>query len=351
MVQRLNITEFESYLDSADIIDVRSPAEFDRGHIPGARNIPIFNDEERSVVGTVYKKQGPEKAVVEGLRIVGPKMVEFVDAALRENQGRAVALYCWRGGQRSESMAWLFDKTSISSIVVLEGGYKSFRRHILASFSNPLSIEVLGGYTGTGKTELLRTLDSRNEQVVDLEGIANHKGSAFGGLGQPDQPSTEHFENLLWNAIRKMDPNRPIWMEDESRHIGSCRLPDDIYDQIREAPVCFIDLELEERVKRLTNEYGRFTLEELRSPLTRIEKRLGGQHLKAAMVALEEGNMEEVARITLRYYDKAYRYGLENRQVSKIRRITADKFDMDVLASKCVEHATRVNPNKINTVQ
>jgi tRNA 2-selenouridine synthase len=298
----------------------------------------MFDDSERETVGTLYKKKGKNAAVLEGLRIVGPKLSEFVQSANRLVAGAPVGIYCWRGGQRSESIGWLLDKGGIEHVAVLESGYKAFRHHVLESFTRPLPFIVLGGYTGTGKTEILKALSDAGEQILDLEGLANHKGSAFGALGQDPQPRTEQFENLLWERLRHLDTNRPIWIEDESRHIGSCRLPDPIYDSIRAAQVLFLDLPVEHRVERLTHEYGIFSQDELREPLERIKTRLGGQHLQAATKALEIGDMEEVARITLRYYDKAYRFGLEQRSASMISRVDVPNFDLREILSICREH-------------
>ena len=190
------------------LIDVRSPGEYLRGHIPGAFNVPLFTDQERAVVGTLYKQTGRDAAMLEGLRIIGPKMAEIVEQARTLAPDGKVGVHCWRGGERSASVAWLLEKAGFQEVIVLKRGYKSFRERVLASLSLSWVLEVLGGYTGTGKTELLGLLRQEGEQIVDLEGLAHHKGSSFGGIGEKVQPTTEHFENLLWDALSQLDPGR-----------------------------------------------------------------------------------------------------------------------------------------------
>ena len=306
------------------ILDVRSPAEHQRGHIPGSIAFPLFSDEERAVVGTAYKQQGRDQAVLEGLRLIGPRMAPMVEQARRSAPGLKVRVHCWRGGERSGSVAWLLDKAGFTEVFTLKGGYKQFRSHVLSSFERPWDLRVLGGYTGTGKTGILKALHAQGEQVIDLEAIAHHKGSAFGALGQPPQPTTEHFEALLWNELRKADGTRPIWVEDESLMIGTVRIPEGFFARMRSAHLFFMELPLEIRAHRLVSEYGVFSKEELGLSIQRIGKRLGPQHVKAALEALADGDLLSVALITLRYYDKAYLRGITERDPSMISRMSID---------------------------
>ncbi len=317
---------------------MRSPSEYSKGHIPGARNLPLFNDEERAIVGTLYKKQGKDKAVLEGLRFVGPKMASFIEQISTINPETFIGVHCWRGGQRSQSMAWLFERGGKSNVATLDKGYKAFRSEVLERFSALLKLRVLGGYTGSGKTEILAALKAHGEQVIDLEGLANHKGSAFGALGQGPQPTTEHFENLLWDTIDRLDPNKVIWIEDESRHVGSCRIHDVFFEQMRAAPTLFISIPQKTRVKRLVQDYGGFDAKQLEEPILKIQKRLGGQHVKSALEALKQGDLSTVAEITLNYYDKAYRYGLEQRDPLNKSELALDSLDADLIAKSCIEH-------------
>ncbi len=337
MVRPLDIEEFLKH--EAPVIDVRSPGEYAHGHIPGARSLPLFTNEERAIVGTLYKQSGRDAAVLEGLRIVGPKLAAIVEEARSIAPDGRIRVHCWRGGERSGSVAWLLDKAGFAQVVTLKGGYKAFRNHVLPSFDVPLSLIVLGGYTGSGKTEILHVLRTHGEQVVDMEGLANHRGSSFGALGLPPQPSTEHFENLLWSELRKLDTARPIWLEDESVLIGRVKIPDGLFAQLRAANVLFIDMPQEVRAERLVADYGKADPKDLREAVLRIQKRMGPQHCKAALEALEAGDLFTVAKTALAYYDKAYLYGLEKRDPLQVKRISAPTNDVRGLALRTLENA------------
>ncbi|MFN7899561.1 MAG: tRNA 2-selenouridine(34) synthase MnmH, partial [Synechococcaceae cyanobacterium] len=188
------------------LLDVRSPAEFAQGHIPGAINLPVFDDAERAEIGTLYKQQGREAAVLRGLALVGPRL-ESLAACLAEraaaSPGQPLRLQCWRGGMRSDSVAWLAGRLGLATLV-LQGGYKAYRQWVLAQFERAWPLRLLGGRTGTGKTALLLALRQRGVAVLDLEGLAHHRGSSFGGLGLPPQPSSEHYENRLATGLQAM---------------------------------------------------------------------------------------------------------------------------------------------------
>ncbi|HFB61833.1 MAG TPA: tRNA 2-selenouridine(34) synthase MnmH, partial [Bacteroidetes bacterium] len=279
MAVQLPIEKFLPLTDSLPLVDVRSPAEFAQGHIPGAVNIPLFNNDERAIVGIGYKNGGKEHAVQLGLEIVGPKLAGFVKQAKRLAPQKEILVHCWRGGMRSGSMAWLFETAGLKA-TTLEGGYKAYRRFIRQQFSRPVKMRVLGGFTGSGKTDILKILGKQGEQFLDIEAIAHHKGSVFGPLGQKPQPTNEQFENNLADAWRKFDFSKPVWVEDESRQLGKCVLPDPLFLQIRNAPLIKILVPKPEREKRLVKEYGPFKKEELAAQLIKIRERLGGQYLK-----------------------------------------------------------------------
>jgi tRNA 2-selenouridine synthase len=338
VLRPLPVAAFLDSLRTTPVIDVRSPGEHVRGHIPGAHALPLFTDEERAVVGTLYKQQGRDAAVLEGLRIVGPKMASIVEQARGIAPDGRIAVHCWRGGERSGSVAWLLDKAGFREVLTLKGGYKAFRNHVLASFEQPWDLMVLGGYTGTGKTETLSHLKDLGEQVVDLEALAHHKGSSYGALGEAPQPTSEHFENRIWSALRDMDPSRRVWMEDESLMVGRARIPDRLFAQIRQARLLFAEMPIEERADRLVIDYGRFPKEQLAEATKRIEKRLGPQHCKAALEALEAGDLRTVALITLRYYDKAYLRGTEGRDPQRVIRMPASANDLRGLAQRLKDH-------------
>lgn len=315
------------------VVDVRSPGEFEKAHIPNAINLPLFSDEERAMVGTTYTRQGKDIAVELGLKYVGPKLHKFVSEARRISKGSDLIIHCWRGGMRSASMAWLLD-TAGFNVSTLRGGYKTYRKLCLDCFEKPWRIVVLSGATGSGKTEVLRHLNDLGEQVVDLEGLANHKGSAFGALGQEPQPSTEMFENLLFEKLLTLDPNRTIWLEDESASIGSVFIPTSFYKQMGAAPVVLMNISKEIRVERLVREYGCFSKEELVGCVQKIAKRLGNDNVQVCISAVEAGDLKKVAEMTLFYYDKSYSFSLEKRSPSQLHKV--DSLGSDMMANAIV---------------
>lgn len=313
MAEALLANDFLRAADKYPVVDVRTPSEFRQGHIPGAHNIPLFSDEERAVVGTLYKKQGREQAVLKGLEFVGPGMSQMASEAKKLAVDNTLLVHCWRGGMRSASMAWLFETVGVRSFT-LEGGYKAYR----ASFHEMIAREnwnflVLGGPTGSGKTDVLKALESMGEQVLDLEGLANHKGSAFGALGQKPQPTTEQFQNDIYEVLRHFDPQRTIWVEGESYNIGKVFIPDPLFELILKAPLIMFELNRERRLDRLVKEYGCFDKELLSQAVKKIQKRLGGLRTKEALKALEENDFRKVADIALQYYDKSYAKSLSQR--------------------------------------
>jgi tRNA 2-selenouridine synthase len=318
--EKLTPGEFLKLASETPVVDVRSPSEFNYGHIPGAVNIPLFNDYERDLVGKEYKKYGRQRAILKGLELAGPAFSEKLKAAVTLASGGKLLVHCWRGGMRSETMSWMFSLAGISCSI-LEGGYKSYRSNVLEGLSQQRKYIILGGLTGSGKTEILKQLSLMGEQVVDLEAIACHRGSAFGSLGQEQQPSSEHFANLLFEKIMELDNHRRIWLEDESKNIGTVFLPDQFFNNMREAPVVSIMMDIETRLPRLLREYSVFPSEDLASAVRRISKRLGGDMEKEALESISSGNFARAIEITLRYYDKAYLYGLSKRKETSIKKI------------------------------
>ncbi|MBZ4676123.1 MAG: tRNA 2-selenouridine(34) synthase MnmH [Anaerophaga sp.] len=314
MANSLSPYEFLKASEKYPVVDVRTPSEYAKGHIPGAVNLPLFSDEERAVVGTIYKKQGRNHAILKGLEFVGPVMSQMAKKALELAVEGKLFVHCWRGGMRSASMAWLFETVGIDTYL-LEGGYKAYR----ASFREMLkqgkwNFIVLGGPTGSGKTDVLKALADQGEQVLDLEGLANHKGSAFGALGQKKQPTSEQFENDIHDVLRHFDPERFIWVEGESHNIGRVFIPDMLFGILMDSPLVMFELEREKRLDRLVKEYGCFGKELLAQSVKKIEKRLGGLRTKEALEALDCGNYRKVADITLQYYDKGYTNSLAKRK-------------------------------------
>lgn len=338
MIRTLTTDDFLNSASEGVIVDVRTPAEFEAGHIVGAVNIPLFSNEERVVVGTIYKRVGRDEAVEKGLEFVGLRLAKLVRTARETAAGRPIYMYCWRGGMRSGSMAWLFS-TAGMTVTLLKGGYKAYRR----SFETMMEtvgwkINLLSGATGSGKTELLHNMEELGEQVVDLEGLANHKGSVFGAMGQDPQPTTEHFINLLHDRMRQLDTSKPIWCEGESMLIGHVFLPQKFYDIMRNSQIYEVVMSVEQRLDRLMIEYGSFDAETLSAAFRKIQKRLGNDKTELALAHLVEGNVREAARIALWYYDKAYVKSGSDEARAGLRMVEIDNNDMKQSALKILHY-------------
>lgn len=308
------------------VLDVRSPLEYAHAHIPGAYSLPLFSDEERKIIGTSYKQESREKAIKYGLDYFGVKMRAMVEAAEEISKGfkpgtttnnktqtsNSLIVHCWRGGMRSSAVAWLLSFYGFE-VFLLEGGYKSYRNWVLGQFEKEYQLKILGGYTGSAKTETLHALKKSGQAVIDLEGLANHKGSAFGALGQPPQPSQEMFENLLANSLQK-NIEHDFWLEDESQRIGVLNIPHSFWKTMRTKPVYFLNIPFEKRLEHITAGYGSIEKEHLVNAIIRIKKRLGPLETKTAIGFLVEDNVKECFRVLLHYYDKTYSKALENRE-------------------------------------
>lgn len=339
MDKGLDILTFLKKAEDIPIIDVRTPAEYTQGHIPPAFNVPLFSDEERKMVGTSYKLSGQKDAIIMGLEFAGPKMKGIALQASGIAKNKQLLTHCWRGGMRSASMAWLFNTVGLKT-QVLEGGYKSFRRHVLSFIDDSFPFIVIGGLTGSGKTDVLHALEKIGEQIIDLEKLAHHKGSAFGSLGEESQCSNEQFENDIFWCLRRLDKARTIWIEDESRSIGKNILPNGIYRNIRSAPVIFLDLSLPDRIERLVRDYAVFPKEDLIESVLKISPRLGDQASKWAIEAIKEGDFSRTAELALNYYDKTYRYGLEKRDKNMVFSLhVAKPLPPEEMAEKFLEFA------------
>lgn len=292
------------------MLDVRSPEEFARGHIPGAHNLPLFSDEERAAVGTLYKHQGRRAAVRRGLELVGPRLAVLAEqAAAFAGADANLRVHCWRGGLRSSSTAWLLETCDLPC-TLLEGGYKGFRRWLRQGLAQPRPVVLLGGHTGSGKTEVLHALRVAGAQVLDLEGLAHHRGSSFGGLGQPRQPTTEQFENHIAMALQAVSPHRVLWIEAESVQVGCCRIPPELFQQMQQAPLVELRRPDHERLDHLLATYGPMPRQELTEATRRIGKRLGPQRTQQAVEAITAGNLRLACQLILNYYDRTYAHGL-----------------------------------------
>ncbi|HEX8334232.1 MAG TPA: tRNA 2-selenouridine(34) synthase MnmH [Segetibacter sp.] len=331
--KKISVIEFIQHAKNHAVIDVRSPGEYIHAHIPSAYSLPLFTDEERKIVGTAYKQESREKAIKHGLEFFGTKMVKMVEQVEKlcaPRNDKTVLVHCWRGGMRSAAVAWLLDMYGFK-VYTLDGGYKAFRQWVLQQFEQDYPFKIIGGYTGSGKTELLAEMKKSGEKVIDLEDLANHKGSAFGGIGQGAQPSPEMFENKLAIELMKAGntSTETIWLEDESQRIGNINIPIEFWKIMRSRPVIFLNIPFEERLDNIVKGYGKDDKEKLVNAVIRIKKRLGGLETKAAINFLLEDNLKESFRVLLSYYDKWYRKGLESRDNWKelVTETNAEKVD------------------------
>jgi len=345
-VQKITIEEFLSLAKLHPVLDVRSPGEYTHAHIPSAYSLPLFTDEERKQVGTTYKQQSREAAIKIGLDYFGVRMRKMVDEAeslVRSHESgvqnlyasdselrtpNSVLVHCWRGGMRSAAVAWLLDMYGFK-VYQLVGGYKAYRKWVLVQFEKEYHFNIIGGYTGSGKTLLLQELEKQGKTIIDLEALAKHKGSAFGAMEGMPQPVQEMFENMLGEALfvargsltggtdsSTNNDHRAtcIFLEDESQRIGNLQIPMPLWNTMRRSPVFFMDIPFEKRLDHITEEYGKLKKETLHDAILRIQKRLGGLETKNALRFLAENDHRECFRILLSYYDKWYYKGLVNRE-------------------------------------
>ncbi|MFB6258783.1 MAG: tRNA 2-selenouridine(34) synthase MnmH [Flavobacteriales bacterium] len=334
-MRTLGIEAFLENKERVPLLDARSPSEFEKGHIPAAHSFPLFSDEERVEVGCTYKQEGRQSAIKTGLRLVGPKMERFIEAAESFGTDRLL-MHCWRGGMRSESLACLLEFYGFQ-VNLLEGGYKSFRRALLDYFEQPMDLRVLTGPTGSKKTKLLYELRSQGEQVIDLEGLARHQGSSFGTQATDGQPTTEQFQNELFEAFRNLDRERPIWIEDESFKIGQVHLVERLYHQKEAAPHYHIEIPWEERVRGLVTDYGGMPKARLIEATRRIQKRLGQKRAEAAIAHIERGELEQAVPLILAYYDKAYRKGIQKKADRIREKLEVNSADPGSIAEELLK--------------
>ena len=333
MIKPISINDFISLSEPIPLIDVRTPAEFEQGKIPGAFNLPIFTNEERVLVGTTYKQVGREQAILLGFDLTGNKWSLFIKEALEISPAKKIAVHCWRGGMRSGAMAWALDLYGFE-VYLIEGGYKSYRRWSAAQFEKPYQLIIVGGMTGSGKTRLLHQLQSMNEQVIDLEDLAQHQGSSYGTMNKMVQPTQEQFENNFAFRLNQLDRDYRIWVEDESLTIGKRCIPNPFWYQMRNSLLFNLNVPHEHRVELLATEYGVLAKTFLIECTERIWKRLGPEQTKNAILAIEDDRMPDFIRIVLVYYDKTYKTGLNKRNKENVITIDIESKDVVVNAAK-----------------
>ena len=374
-IEQISIKNFLNLCKELPVLDVRSPGEYRHAHIPDSFTLPLFTDEQRKIIGTAYKQESRQAAVNYGLNYFSERMkiipqetigiisdwhknkvpsssplsggggLDLFSSSPSGDRGQGLLIHCWRGGMRSESVAWLLNLYGYK-IYVLKGGYKSFRNWALAQFEKTYSLKILGGYTGSGKTDVLKEMQRKGKSIIDLERLANHKGSAFGSLGEKPQPTQEMFENLLaielWKTGIETENNQTngngytkngkteIWLEDESRHTGLVNIPKTLWEQMRNSNLYFLEIPFEERLNYIVATYSVFDKKDLVTSIMKIQKKLGGLETKNAINFLLENNLKECFSILMQYYDKLYTKGLYNREniQSLLNKITCTSVDI-----------------------
>lgn len=302
-------------------VDARSPAEFAEATIPGAINVPVLDNAERAEVGTLYKQQGRQIARQRGVEIVAPKipeMVTRVDKA-RPPENPLVVVFCWRGGMRSRALAQFLDMAGIPARQ-LTGGHKQFRQHVLQFFEGAVwgRLVVLRGLTGVGKTRVLKELADDGLPVIDLEGLANHRGSAFGNLGLPAQPTQKMFEAMLWDQLRLIEPDDYVLVEGESRYIGRVLLPPRVHRAMQTETSVWLNASMECRVRNILEDYPALDSlkEQFVAPIQALKERLGKEVVAEFLDLLNAGEWETLTRELMeRYYDPLYRHTFPEQRI------------------------------------
>lgn len=336
MIEQITIDEWISQSALLPLADVRSPVEFEHGHVPGAFSLPLFDNEERAQVGIRYKQSGRPDAVLLGFELAGPKWAGLIRQALKRVPGKKMALHCWRGGMRSSTLAWALSLYGFE-VYVITGGYKEYRRWAIRQFEKPRDLRLLGGKTGSGKTRILHRLQAMGEQVIDLEELAQHQGSSYGSMNKMVQPTQEQFENDLGWQLAQTNPDRPLWLEDECRKIGRRGIPVPLWEQMRNAPLVDLQVPLANRLNNLLTDYGCLDPDFLVECTERIHKRLGPLQTKQAITAIRENRMADFIKIATVYYDKAYHNDLEKRGPARIIPIEADGLSIESDAIRLID--------------
>ena len=348
--KQIEVEEFLRLAVNFPVLDVRSPSEYEHAHIPKAYSFPLFSDEERAIVGTLYKQSSREAAIRRGLDFFGPKLNHYLTEAeqiiarhgMARSEKTPFLVHCWRGGMRSAGIAWLLDLYGYD-VYTLKGGYKAFRNWVLGQFTKEWNIRCLGGYTGSGKTEILDGLRKAGEYMIDLERLARHKGSAFGGIGQPEkQPSQEMFENELairlqeCAALTTDELTDRIWIEDESQRIGCVNIPQPLWERMKSSELVFMDIPFEKRLEYVTREYGRLDRSLLVAAVSRLQKKLGGLETKDAIGYILDGDLANGFSILLKYYDKLYLKALDKKRgkLDSFERLMFDEVEPMAISEK-----------------
>ena len=309
----LKLDQFLSELDEFDlIIDVRSPAEFALDHIPGAVNFPVLNNEERAQIGTLYKQVSPFAAKKLGASLVSKNIAKHIEENLLElpREWRPL-IYCWRGGERSGAFTHILNRIGWKAMQ-LESGYQGFRRTVIDGLelvASAFRFQVICGMTGSGKTRVLQEAQQYGAQILDLEALAIHRGSVLGNEPNIEQPSQKGFETALWNALRNLDPSKPVLVESESKKVGGVHIPDALMEKIRNGACIELRSSTQTRVSWLIREYHHFLTDadNFKSKLALLTAHYGKVQIIKWNEAIDAGNFPElVEELLVKHYDPSY---------------------------------------------
>lgn len=343
MAAPLQLVRFPLAMESySEIIDVRSPGEFAADCVPGAINLPVLDDRERAEVGTIYKQVSPFEARKIGAALVSGNIACYLKTHFADkDKSYRPLVYCWRGGQRSNSLAIILSQIGWS-VAVIEGGYKAYRSHVrteLDRLPEGLKFCVLCGLTGTGKTAILQRMQAHGAQILDLEGLANHRGSLLGqawaGAPQP-QPSQKWFESLLKQELAKFAPGQPVWLESESSKIGTVQVPARLWQQMQAAPCMEVRVPVAARVKFLLQQYDHMVANPayLLEKIERLRSHHGSRQLATWREAIDGGEWETfVAELLATHYDPTYRRSMAQ---SYLQRLTGHR-DLSELSPAAID--------------
>ena len=341
------ILSFEDVLQRLDqfdaIIDARSPSEYALDHLPGAINCPVLDDEQRIKVGTLYKQVNSFEAKKVGAALVAKNIGMHLEALwLDKPRDWKPLIYCWRGGNRSGSMAHVLARVGWP-VAQLDGGYKAFRNHVNLALEQPpaLAFRVICGTTGTGKSRLLETLHAAGAQVLDLERLASHRGSVLGNLPSQPQPTQKAFETSIWNTLRKFDPERPVFVESESKKVGQLRVPTALMDTMRASSCVSLQLSRANRVRLLMEDYAHFTAhpESLNEQLEHLTPLHGREKITRWQQMARGGEMAQlVEELLIHHYDPAYLRSIDR---NFVKFDEAEVLTLDDIAPADFEAAAR----------